>query len=51
MSKRHFCPDWDYMEIDDTCPEFECCLCFPKASSTVSNEERGTRDDESPHGT
>lgn len=25
--KKHFCPDWDYMAIDETCPEFECCSC------------------------
>jgi len=23
----HWCPDWDYMPIDETCPEFECCTC------------------------
>lgn len=23
----HECPDWDYMEIDDTMPEWECCTC------------------------
>lgn len=25
--KKHFCPDWDYMAIDETCPEFEACCC------------------------
>jgi hypothetical protein len=25
---KHFCPDWDYAEIDETYPEFECCTCF-----------------------
>lgn len=25
--KRHFCPDWDYMAIDETTPEWEACLC------------------------
>lgn len=25
--KKHFCPDWDYMAIDETCPEFESCHC------------------------
>lgn len=24
---KHYCPDWDYMAIDETCPEFESCLC------------------------
>jgi hypothetical protein len=26
--KRHYCPEWDYMPIDDTCEmEMEACLC------------------------
>lgn len=25
----HYCPDWDFMTIDETCPEFEACTCFP----------------------
>lgn len=25
--KKHFCPDWDYMAIDENCPEFEACTC------------------------
>ncbi len=24
---KHECPEWDYMEIDETCPEFSCCYC------------------------
>lgn len=24
---RHWCPDWDYLPIDDTVKEFECCTC------------------------
>jgi hypothetical protein len=24
---RHFCPDWDYLPIDETCYTFEHCLC------------------------
>lgn len=24
---RHWCPDWDYLPVDDTCIEFECCTC------------------------
>lgn len=23
----HFCQDWDFMLIDQTDPEFECCTC------------------------
>lgn len=26
--KRHYCPEWDYMPIDETCEfEFEACSC------------------------
>lgn len=21
---RHWCPDWDFLPIDETCPEFPC---------------------------
>jgi hypothetical protein len=24
----HFCPEWDYLLIDKTDVEFECCRCF-----------------------
>lgn len=24
---KHFCPDFDYLPIDETCMEFEYCLC------------------------
>lgn len=23
----HWCPDWDFMPIDETCREFEACTC------------------------
>lgn len=25
---KHACPEWDGLEIDETFPEFEVCLCF-----------------------
>ncbi len=25
---KHYCPDWDFMAIDETCLEFDACLCF-----------------------
>jgi len=28
MKYRHFCHDWDGLEIDETCPEFACCTCY-----------------------
>lgn len=27
-SFRHYCPDWDYLFIDETYPEFQSCLCY-----------------------
>lgn len=24
---RHFCPEFDYLPIDNTCSEFKCCTC------------------------
>lgn len=26
----HLCPDWDFLLIDDSDPEFETCTCKPK---------------------
>lgn len=26
--KAHFCTEWDFLLIDNTCPEFEACLCY-----------------------
>ena len=31
---RHWCPDWDYLPIDNTCPEFEACTCKWEESKT-----------------
>lgn len=28
---KHYCWDWDGMAIDETCPEFEYCLCYDAA--------------------
>lgn len=25
---KHYCPDWDFMLIEDGDPEFECCTCY-----------------------
>jgi hypothetical protein len=27
---KHYCQDWDFLAIDETCPEFQSCLCFKK---------------------
>lgn len=26
--KKHFCPDWDYLPIDETCDEIAGCSCY-----------------------
>jgi hypothetical protein len=28
LKRKHSCPEWDYMVIDEDSPEFEACLCF-----------------------
>jgi hypothetical protein len=25
---RHWCRDWDFLPIDETCEEFKACTCF-----------------------
>lgn len=25
---RHWCPEWDGLPIDETCPEFKACVCY-----------------------
>lgn len=27
-NKRHYCPEFDYLPIDETCSEFEFCSCL-----------------------
>jgi len=24
---KHYCPDFDYLPIDETCSEFKYCIC------------------------
>lgn len=31
---KHYCPEWDFMAIDETCPEWDACLCFGKPTSS-----------------
>ena len=28
LKRKHSCPEWDYMVIDEDSPEFEACLCY-----------------------
>jgi hypothetical protein len=37
--KAHWCCEWDFLPVDETTPEFECCLCFP-ADLIHPNTER-----------
>jgi len=25
--KTHWCPDWDFLPVDETTPEIDCCAC------------------------
>jgi len=34
----HYCPDWDYLPIDETCVEFQSCTC-PKLPMDDKREE------------
>jgi hypothetical protein len=33
---KHYCKEWDGMAIDETCPEWEACLCYDKEK--IENE-------------
>jgi hypothetical protein len=26
--KAHWCPDWDFLLVDETMPEYDACTCF-----------------------
>lgn len=28
LKRKHSCPEWDYMVIDEDSPEFEACVCY-----------------------
>lgn len=32
LKRKHSCPDWDYMVIDEDSPEFESCLCYTESA-------------------
>lgn len=34
---RHYCPDWDFLEIDHYCPEMDGCSCI------IDSEGRGPK--------
>lgn len=40
MNYKHECPEWDYAEIDETMPEFECCLCYKENEQNDTEKPR-----------
>lgn len=36
--KKHYCPDWDFMAIDENSPEFEACTCFDPMERVATME-------------
>lgn len=32
---KHYCYDWDELEIDETCPEFMVCTCYHGTSAPL----------------
>ena len=43
LKRRHSCPDWDYMVIDEDSQEFESCLCYTEPKKEwvgLTDEER-----------
>jgi hypothetical protein len=39
MAKDHFCPEWDYLLINDSMPEFEACLCILKTEDLKMDDD------------
>lgn len=37
---KHYCPDWDYLAIDEFAPEFEACTCFPTGQRRITMQVR-----------
>jgi hypothetical protein len=36
---KHYCPEWDFLAIDETCPEFAACLCYGSPYKQVITKE------------
>jgi hypothetical protein len=34
---KHYCHEWDGLEIDETCPEFSGCSCFERLLKLKTN--------------
>ena len=35
---KHYCYDWDFLPIDETCQEFSCCNCIDKHEEEKQDE-------------
>lgn len=35
---KHHCPEWDFMCIDETSPEWEFCSCYPEDVRKAAND-------------
>lgn len=33
----HWCEEWDYLPIDEHCPEFFCCSCYEASDPVFMN--------------
>lgn len=43
-TKKHWCPDWDYLPIDETTKtEIDCCTCDLSAPERKTEAERSQR--------
>lgn len=38
MKYEHACPEWDFLHIDESTPEFFCCCCFNEEDAKIFKE-------------
>lgn len=43
MNYRHFCPEWDFLEIYADSPEYEACICEIDSEGRGPKFHRGDR--------
>ena len=36
---KHWCANWDFLPIDETCPEFDSCACFKDLNNVKSGAD------------
>jgi hypothetical protein len=47
---KHLCPDWDFLEIDDECEEFNACTCKIDSDGQTAKFTAGTKVRVGPNG-